>query len=267
MLFRSAQLRTNSNYKDSLITLENSFNAIAQQKQYLLSTYATVKKQGTPVHAQKVMLDSLHSLHKQSDSLRKKVKEWISKTGPTGAQNDTNYIFLRFVMDHLPVGLVGLLIAIIFLASWGSIAAAINSLAACTMVDFHQRYASKALSEQASFKWSRRYTLLWGLFCIIVALFTYNMGNSLIEAVNVLGSLFYGVVLGIFLVALFIPFIKSGTIVFIASILAELMVIVFFYLSKVGYIKLAFLWLNPIGVFFVILFSILGQLALQLRRA
>lgn len=258
-----AQLRNNSNYKDSLITLENSFSAIAQQKQFLLSTYATVKKQGTSVHTQKVMLDSLQSLHKQSDSLRKKVKEWISLTGPVGASNDTNYIFLRFVMDYLPVGLVGLLIAIIFLASWGSIAAAVNSLAACTMVDFHQRYATSKLSEQAAFNWSRWYTLLWGLFCIVVALFTYNIGNSLIEAVNVLGSLFYGVVLGIFIVALFMPLIKNGTVVFVAAILAEIMVMLVFYFSKIGYFKLAFLWLNPIGVLFVVLFALVGHLLVK----
>lgn len=258
-----AQLRNNSNYKDSLITLENSFSAIAQQKQFLLSTYATVKKQGTSVHTQKVMLDSLQSLHKQSDSLRKKVKEWISLTGPVGASNDTNYIFLRFVMDYLPVGLVGLLIAIIFLASWGSIAAAVNSLAACTMVDFHQRYATGKLSEQAAFNWSRWYTLLWGLFCIVVALFTYNIGNSLIEAVNVLGSLFYGVVLGIFIVALFMPLIKNGTVVFVAAILAEIMVMLVFYFSKIGYFKLAFLWLNPIGVLFVVLFALVGHLLVK----
>ena len=261
-----AQLRSNSNYKDSLTSLENSFTQVAQQKQHLLSTYAALKKQGTADYTQKVMLDSLHSLNKQSDSLRKKVKGWISETGPAGAQNDTNYIFLRFVMDHLPVGLVGLLIAIIFLASWGSIAAAVNSLAACTMVDFHQRYTSGKLSEQAAFNWSRWYTLLWGVFCIIVALFTYNIGNSLIEAVNVLGSLFYGVVLGIFLVALFIPLIKSGTVVFIAAILAELCVILIFYLSKVGYIKLAFLWLNPIGVAFVVVFSFLGHMVFKFNR-
>ncbi len=262
-----AQLRNNSNYKDSLITLENSFSAVAQQKQFLLSTYATVKKQGTSVHTQKVMLDSLQSLHKQSDSLRKKVKEWIRLTGPVGASNDTNYIFLRFVMDFLPVGLVGLLIAIIFLASWGSIAAAVNSLAACTMVDFHQRYATGKLSEQAAFNWSRWYTLLWGLFCIVVALFTYNIGNSLIEAVNVLGSLFYGVVLGIFIVALFMPLIKNGTVVFVAAILAEIMVILVFYFSKVGYFKLAFLWLNPIGVLFVVLFALVGHLLVKWKKA
>ena len=261
------QLRSNSHYKDSLTTLENSFVDIAQQKKQLLSKYATIKKQDGNAVEQKKMLGALHLLNNQHDSLRKKVKEWIRLTGPVGANNDTNYIFLRFVIDYLPTGLVGLLIAIIFLASWGSIAAAVNSLAACTMIDFHQRFTIRKLSEQAAFNWSRWYTLLWGLFCIVVALFTYNIGNSLIEAVNVLGSLFYGVVLGIFLVALFIPLIKNGTVVFTAAILAEIMVIFVFYLSKVGYFKLAFLWLNPVGVAFVVLFSFAGHLLVTFRRA
>jgi hypothetical protein len=94
----------------------------------------------------------------------------------------------------------------------------------------------------------------------VVALFTYNIGNSLIEAVNILGSLFYGVVLGIFLVALFFPVIKSGSIVFWSALIAELLVMLIFYWSKTGFFKLAFLWLNPIGAGLVVILSLLAHL-------
>src|SRR5206468_11279854 len=136
---------------------------------------------------------------------------------------------------------VGLLIAIIFLASWGSIAAAINSLASCTMVDFHRRFTKNKDSGEDEYRLSKWYTLGWGIFCIIVAMFTYNIGNSLIEAVNVLGSLFYGVILGVFLVAFFFKKIKNGYAVFLAALLAECLVLTVFTLVKLDYFKLGFL--------------------------
>ena len=207
----------------------------------------------------------LLDLQKTSDSLRGKVKKWLNVKSVGGDSNDTNYIFLRFVVDHLPVGLVGLLIAIIFLASWGSIAAAINSLASCTMIDFHRRFAKGETTSEREYKISKWYTLAWGVFCIIVAMFTYNIGNSLIEAVNVLGSLFYGVILGVFLVAFFIKKITSGHVVFWAAILGELLVLTVFILTKAGVFKMGFLWLNPIGAFAVLFFSLLLNM-LQLKK-
>jgi Na+/proline symporter len=201
----------------------------------------------------------LQNLQHVSDSLRGKVKSWLNSKEVGGDGNDTNYIFLRFVVDNLPVGLVGLLIAIIFLASWGSIAAAINSLASSSMVDFHKRFTKKKESGEDEYQLSKWYTLGWGIFCIVVAMFTYNIGNSLIEAVNVLGSLFYGVILGVFLVAFFIKKIRSGHVVFWGAVLAELLVLFVFILTKAGFINMGFLWLNPIGAFGVIIFSLILQ--------
>jgi len=97
----------------------------------------------------------------------------------------------------------------------------------------------------------------WGVFCIIVAMFAYDLGNSLIEAVNVLGSLFYGVILGVFLVAFLLKKITNGTVVFIAAIVTELLVLFIFFLTKAGHLKLGFLWLNPIGALGVILFTVI----------
>jgi solute:Na+ symporter, SSS family len=203
---------------------------------------------------------------KITDSLKKEYKGLIKKALPGADTNDTNYIFLRFVVDYLPAGLVGLLIAIIFLASWGSIAAALNSLASSTMIDFHRRYAKHEIAPEKEYRISKLYTLAWGIFCIIVAMFAYNIGNSLIEAVNVLGSLFYGVILGVFLVAFILKNIKSGTVVFMAALLAECLVLLVFILTKLGYFKLGFLWLNPIGAFGVIFFAIILQMILGKRK-
>ncbi len=258
VFFNEVQLKKieQSSYKDSLHALQQHYDVLTVQKQEAVLSYSLASDDGNEL-LKNESLGQLQALQKQSDSLRGKVKEWLGSKEVKGDANDTNYIFLRFVVDHLPVGLVGLLIAIIFLASWGSIAAAINSLASCTMVDFHKRFTKKKETGEDEYRLSKRYTLAWGIFCIIVAMFTYNLGNSLIEAVNVLGSLFYGVILGVFLVAFFFKHIRSGHVVFWAAVLAELLVLTVFILTKTGAFKMGFLWLNPIGAFGVIAFSML----------
>ncbi len=245
-------------YKDSFLLVQQQYEAIAVKKQQAVVAYSAANDDKNKVLADE-SIQSLKNLQTTSDSLRKKVVQWVNTKAVGGDGNDTNYIFLRFVVDNLPVGLVGLLIAIIFLASWGSIAAAINSLASCTMVDFHKRFTKKKQSGEDEYRLSKWYTLAWGIFCIIVAMFTYNIGNSLIEAVNVLGSLFYGVILGVFLVAFFIKKIKNGHVVFWAAVLAELLVLTVFILTKTKppVLKMGFLWLNPIGAFGVIFFSLI----------
>jgi solute:Na+ symporter, SSS family len=160
--------------------------------------------------------------------------------------NDTNHIFLYFVIHFLPEGLVGLLIAVIFLSAWGSIAAALNALASTTMVDFHCRFTRQPLTEKQKLTWSRGWTLGWGIFCIIVAQFAGELGNSLIEAVNVLGSLFYGVILGIFLIAFYLKKV-GATATFWAAVVAEMLVITVYKMDWV-----AFLWLNVIGCVLVV---------------
>lgn len=249
--------------KDSFHLAETEYNKIHLQKKQLVISF-TNSLHSHDEDSVRLQAQGLTQLQRQSDSIRTKVKEWMKKTG--GVSNDTNYIFLRFVLDYLPAGLVGLLIAIIFLASWGSIAAAINSLASCTMIDFHRKFSKTEMEPEKEYRLSKWYTLGWGIFCIIVAMFTYNLGNSLIETVNVLGSLFYGVILGVFTVAFFIKSIKNGTAVFLAAILAEIIILGVFALVKFGFIKLGFLWLNPIGVLFVIFFSFLLQPLLNKRK-
>ena len=242
-------------YKDSLAAIQDQFK-VAQAKQLELNR-ALVQSNIADTALENKIQQGAVSL----SALQKNYKNVIATAVKGADVNDTNYIFLRFVVDYLPVGLVGLLIAVIFLAAWGSIAAALNALASCTVIDFHLRYRSKSidgttLAQSATdYKTSKWYTLGWGVFCILTAQFATGMG-SLIEAVNVLGSLFYGVILGIFLVAFYAKKV-GGTAVFWAAIVGEIFVIVCFCLDKYDIVGIGFLWLNVIGAVFVFLLSIL----------
>ena len=196
----------------------------------------------------------------QLNTIRTQYKTVLKKALPGDDANDTNFIFLRFVVDNLPKGLVGLLIAVIFLAAWGSIAAALNALASCTVVDFHKKFINTSCSEAKDYNISRWYTFGWGVFSIIVAMFAHNLGNSLIEAVNILGSLFYGVILGIFLVAFWIKQVK-GNAVFISAVISELLIFLIYKLDVIS-----FLWLNVIGALLVIVLSLVLQLFLSFNK-
>lgn len=179
----------------------------------------------------------------QIKQLRDTVTQEISRARGTSAE-DTNYIFLYFVKHSLPKGLVGLLFAVIFLASWGSISAALNSLASSSLMDVQLLYKKRDLTEAQQLRLGRLHTLVWGIFCIGVAMFATRMG-SLIEAVNILGSLFYGTILGIFLVAFYMK--RTGAkAVFTAACVAEACVIIIYCLDIVS-----FLWLNVIGALLV----------------
>jgi solute:Na+ symporter, SSS family len=185
----------------------------------------------------------------------------LKKALPGEDVNDNNYIFLSFVKDNLPVGLIGIIFAIIFLSAWGSIAAALNALAACTVVDFHKQFFVKGKNDYQDYKVAHWYTLGWGIFCIVIAMFAQNIGNSLIEAVNILGSLFYGVILGIFLVAFWIKYVKANA-EFIAAVFAEVLVIVIYNMEIIS-----FLWLNVIGAVLVIIIAAILQILLGMKKA
>jgi solute:Na+ symporter, SSS family len=193
---------------------------------------------------------------KEANAIRKTFKGVMERALPDQKPNDTNYIFLWFVKENLPVGLIGLIFAIIFLAAWGSIAAALNSLAACTVIDFHKKFFVKKETELQEYKLSQWYTLAWGIFSIIISMFAYNIGNSLIEAVNIIGSLFYGVILGVFLVAFWLKSVK-GNAVFYAAIISEILVVAVYYADIIS-----FLWLNVIGAVLVLITSAILQLFL-----
>lgn len=238
-------------YKDALNAIKYQFNQKQINQKANSQLFVNNKTQQYK--------DSIIQGSKELNEIKTAYKTVLKKAVPDSDINDTNYIFLRFVVDFLPKGLVGLLIAIIFLAAWGSIAAALNSLASCTMIDFHRRFSKSTLSapneirDEQEYKISKYYTFGWGVFCIITAEFATGMG-SLIEAVNVLGSLFYGVILGIFLVAFYLKKIQSNA-VFWAAVIGEIIVITLFLLDKFQIIGLGFLWLNVAGALVVVALS------------
>lgn len=255
VFFNQSQLDllAHSKYKDSLALVNKAYDA-AETLQIKERSWlsANAGQRDLPEYARSG--ERLQSAETEKMQYKATVKRWLSDKQVGGDNNDTNYIFLRFVTDYLPKGLVGLLIAVIFLAAWGSVAAALNSLASCTIVDFHKRFSSQKLSDKKEYDLSRLYTFLWGIFCVIVAQLAYNIGNSLIEAVNVLGSLFYGVILGIFLVAFYRKKVR-GTAVFASAIVVEAGIIALFILNQKGIVHLSFLWLNAVGAIGVVLLS------------
>ncbi|MFN2456724.1 MAG: sodium:solute symporter [Chitinophagaceae bacterium] len=248
-----------SSYKDSLQLLQTKYDSLLVKKQQVAVQFIQAERKEQQNSAQ-ALATELKLLNKESEAYRSYFKN-ISKKVSNKDTNDTNYVFLAFVKQHLPSGLKGLLIAIIFLAAWGSIAAALNSLAAITVVDIHQRIAGKdkPLNE---YRISKYYTLGWGIFCILIAQFANQLGRSLIEAVNVLGSLFYGVILGIFLVAFYVKSVK-GAATFIAALIVEAFTVLLFFNEKISFLKwlpdVGFLWLTAFGAIGMVLTGILLQ--------
>lgn len=190
--------------------------------------------------------DKLKAVNKQISEVKNNVVGLIETNNPGGDSNDVNYIFLRFVIDNLPTGLIGLLIAIIFSASMGSIASAYNSLAATSVIDIYRKTKNKALSKPHELAASKYATVFWGIFCIFVAYYAHRLGSSMIELVNILGSWFYGVILGIFVVAFYFKKIGAKA-TFIAACITQVAVIYIWYVDLVAY-----LWLNPIGCLMVV---------------
>ncbi len=238
-------------YKEEFKLLENSYKVAHVQKQEEVNKLVNAlhTKNENDISAARLNVQKADA---KSNAIKKEVAQLMEKNNSKADTNDTNYIFLTFVTEQLPIGVVGILIAIIFLASMGSTASGLNSLASTTVVDFYKRIFNKTGDEKKYLNASRWATLIWGVFCIVVALYASKLGN-LIEAVNILGSLFYGTILGVFLVAFYMKKI-NGTAVFIAALIAE-MFVVYSWLNNLT----AFLWLNVIGCILVMVFSFFIQ--------
>jgi Na+/proline symporter len=172
---------------------------------------------------------------------------------------DTNYVFLSFVLKYMPVGLLGLIIAAIVAASMSSTSSELNALASTTVVDIYKRVMKKDGSDRHYLVASKLLTVTWGIFAIIFAQYANRLG-TLVEAVNILGSLFYGTILGIFLVAFYIKSVR-GSATFYAAIFAEAGVVLCFLFTDISY-----LWYNVVGCFMVIAFSLPINRVLCLRR-
>ena len=184
---------------------------------------------------------------------RNKMKMLISEVDENTKTKDSDYVFLTFNLNYLPEGLIGLLIAVIFSAAMSSTSGELNALASTTAVDFYKNLINKTASDAQYVIASKWLTLAWGMLAISFA-FMASWSENLIEMVNILGSIFYGNILGIFLVAFFVKYVK-GTAVFWAAVISQLAVIVLFVTTPIGY-----LWYNLIGCAGVILISLIIQL-------
>ncbi len=197
------------------------------------------------INSQRVLLQAADE---KTKAIRKEAIDLMVKNDPDADTNDNNYVFLSFVTKYLPHGLIGLLIAIVFLASMGSTAGALNSLASTTVIDIYKRLINTGGTDEKYLAVSRWSTVIWGVFCLLMALYASKMGN-LIEAVNILGSLFYGTILGIFVVAFYLKKI-GGSATFWAAVFTEVVVFACWQANI-----MAFLWLNVVGCVLVVIFA------------
>ncbi|PYF68845.1 sodium:solute symporter [Pedobacter nutrimenti] len=260
VFFNSFELNKleNSSYKKELNEIKSEYDQAFTEKQQELAKLdrALDAKDQAGIDRQRL---ALKQADEKAKSIREKTTGLMLKNDPKADVNDNNYIFLSFVTKYLPTGLIGLLIAIIFLASMGSTASALNSLASTTVIDIYKRLIKKDGSDQQYLQASRWATVFWGVICILMALYASKIGN-LIEAVNILGSYIYGTILGVFLVAFYLKQV-GGRAVFIAALLTELAVCICGYYKVVAY-----LWLNVIGCLLVVLLSFALQKLFKKER-
>ncbi len=186
------------------------------------------------------------------DSNRQQAKTLIAATGKDVETNDKDYVFIHFILNNLPRGLIGLLLAVILSAAMSSTASELNALGSTTTIDLYKRNLKVEKSEEHYVKISKWFTLGWGLIAITLASFA-NLFDNLIQLVNIIGSIFYGNVLGIFLLAFFIKYVQSNA-VFIAAVITQILVILAYYFELMEY-----LWLNLLGCFLVMILAFLLQ--------
>ncbi len=238
-----------SEWAEDYRMLEDTHRVLEKEKDLAQSAYAdalTLQDKDKAGLAQKEML----SLLARERSNREAAKAIIQKADATVEVNDKDYVFIHFILNYLPKGLIGLLLAVILSAAMSSTASELNALGTITSLDLYKRNKKENMPPEHYVKTSKLFTLLWGVIAIIIACVA-NLFDNLIQLVNIIGSIFYGNVLGIFLLAFFIKYIRSNS-VFISAIITQIVVIVVFALDWMSY-----LWLNAFGCALVILLALL----------
>lgn len=237
----------NSPYAAQYQDLQDKKNTleIAIKEQQL--NYAVLDNQG---QKQTVLLD-IKALQSQEDQLRISSKELIKKANPEAETNDKDYVFIHFILNNLPRGLIGLLLAVILSAAMSSTASELNALGSTTTIDLYRRN-NQGRSDKHYLTASKGFTMLWGIIAIGVACVA-NLFENLIELVNIIGSIFYGNVLGIFLLAFFFTYVKSRA-VFIAAIITQGIIVYIWWIDLMPY-----LWLNVVGATLVIAIAFILQ--------
>ena len=250
----SVEIVENSAFSEEYRAVDEEYQRVLEERKLAANNFA---EKGLSDEQKAAFLEEFKQADASVLSLRNEAKELILKADETLETKDSDYVFLTFIITYLPHGLIGLLIAVIFSAAMSSTSSELNALASTTSVDFYRRAIKKDASEYHYLITSKFMTFGWGVLAILFAILAKNSEN-LIEAVNIVGSIFYGTVLGIFLVAFFLKWVK-GSPVFIAALLAQTAVIIVHFLTEAGFFSLSYLWYNLIGCGGTIVLSIIFQ--------
>ncbi|MGZ5021924.1 MAG: sodium:solute symporter family transporter, partial [Chthoniobacterales bacterium] len=219
--------------------LQARYDAVFAQKQNELRRLTSATESGGAGLADQAMQGVVRSQN-EIQKIRDEVKDTLKSYNPKIDTKDSDYVFITFVLNYLPHGIIGLLMAVIFCAAASSTAAELNALGSTTEVDFYRPLIRPHGPDKHYLRVAEMLTAGWGIVAIAFALFA-NFVENLIEAVNILGSIFYGTILGLFVAAFFLRFVR-GTAVFVAAIISQTMVLVLFKTTDIGY-----LWYNVIG--------------------
>jgi len=246
----------NSTHKAEYEKLEKELDAVQAEKKEISMLYVGQLNQDfdNPILQQKMV-----SLSGKEKDLREQAKEIIAKVDEKTETNDKDYVFLYFILNFLPKGLIGLLLAVIFSAAMSSSASGLTALASTTTIDIYKRNLKADKSEKHFVTSTKLFTLMWGIIAILFAC-VGTLFENLIQLVNIVGSIFYGTVLGIFLVAFYVKFVKARA-VFWSAVVTQLTIFYIFYLDIVS-----FLWLNFIGAMLTIILGVLLQSVLKTKE-
>jgi solute:Na+ symporter, SSS family len=242
----------NSQYKADYMALEADLEQLASEKKEISMLYVNQLSQDFD---NKELHNRMIALNTREKDLRNQAKDLIHKVDAKAETNDKDYVFLYFILNFLPKGLIGLLLAVIISAAMSSSASGLNALASTTAIDIYKRNVKGEKSEQHFVNASQMFTLMWGVIAILFAC-VGTLFENLIQLVNIIGSIFYGTVLGIFLVAFYVKYVKAKAIFWGAAITQ----CVIFYIYAIDVVS--FLWLNFIGAILTIVLSSILQTVL-----
>ena len=251
-----------SEYAGDYQELQGSHEAILQEKQQVQKEYADALANGV---ATSNYSQELSRLRESEENNRQRARDLIEKADEAVETNDKDYVFIHYILNHLPKGLVGLLLAVILCAAMSSTASELNALSSTTTIDIYKRYQSHERDDDHYVSASKWFTLAWGLLAILFASFV-SLFDNLIQLVNFIGSIFYGTILGIFLVAFYFKKVQ-GKAIFTAALISQTIVIICAVLHEFvdGVTVLPFLWLNPLGAVLTVVLGYLLNNGNQIR--
>jgi Na+/proline symporter len=253
-----------SKFNTELMDLESQHKTVFEKKRIVLQEMLAAEKQGDTDRVEDLQLQA-NELHEAQKLLEDSASSLLQKVDPDLFEKDSDYIFITFIINYLPHGIIGLLMAVIFSAAMSSTSSELNALGSTTTIDFYIRMIKKNGTDKHNLYMSRLLTVFWGILALLFAIFASQLDN-LIQAVNILGSMFYGPILGMFIVAFAVKYVK-GHAVFIATLISEIFVIVLYFITREGSFELGYLWLNPIGALLVVFIAMILQLLMPKSKA